>query len=347
MDTPDEYPDVLGDALSYSSQHLAQLGSLVTAAAVVEAQRRAQANTARAARDEQALTALHDQDRAAWQLARAGWAPAHDSRWLAQADLLQAARVWSAAAAYADADPTAASAARKCEERLRALHPYAMAWYDRLRSEGAGAFDAMRQALPLFARVPYARPGDPAGQRRALEYDAASRDADADGGVRLPGAGSDLDLKIEQRGRRIAGRLQARALAERGSALSPDELVTTLGATTTLPSDVIARLAHADSEDLVPTGAEQARADDLDRVSTDFSLPHDIVRSEHLNAAGQDRLMADTAKARASGDRTAAQLAAESFPCTAADAVRVAPAAGRSPVRRMAARNTRRPGHSV
>ena len=36
MDTPDVYPDVLGDALSYSSQRLAQLGSLVTAAAVVE-----------------------------------------------------------------------------------------------------------------------------------------------------------------------------------------------------------------------------------------------------------------------------------------------------------------------
>jgi hypothetical protein len=222
-----------------------------------------------------------------------------------------------------------------------------MAWYDRLRSEGAGAFDAMRQALPLFARAPYARPGNPAGQRRALEHDAAPRDADADGGVRLPGAGSDPDLKVEQRGRRIAGRLQARALADRGYALSPDELLTTLGATTTLPSDVIARLAHADSEDLVATGAEQARADDLDRVSTDFSLPHDIVRSDHPNAANQDRPIADTAKAHASGDRTAAQLAAESFPCTAADAVRVAPAAGRSPVRRMAARNTRRLGHSV
>ena len=201
-------------------------------------------------------------------LARAGWAPAHDSRWLAQACLLQAVRVWRAAAAHADADPTAGSATRKCEERLRALHPYAMAWDDRLRSEGAGAFDAMRQALPPFARAPYARPGDPAGQRRALEHDAAPRDADADGGVRLPGARADLDLKAGQRGRRIAGRLQARALAERGYPLSPDELLTTLGATTTLPSDVIARLAHADSEDAAPAGAQQARADDPRRPPT-------------------------------------------------------------------------------
>ena len=50
MDTSDVYPDVLGDALSYSSQRLAQLGSLVTAGATVEARRRAQATAARAAR---------------------------------------------------------------------------------------------------------------------------------------------------------------------------------------------------------------------------------------------------------------------------------------------------------
>ena len=139
MDTPDVYPDVLGDALSFSSQRAAQLGSLVTAGATVEAQRQARATAARAARDERALSALRDQERAAWQRARAGWAPAHDSRWLAQADLLQAARVRSAAAAYTDADPAAATAGRKSEERLRALNPYAMAWYDRLRGEGAGA----------------------------------------------------------------------------------------------------------------------------------------------------------------------------------------------------------------
>jgi hypothetical protein len=151
MDRSEVYPDVLGEALSFSSQRVAQLGSLVTAGATVQAQRRARATAARAARDERAPSALRDQERAAWQLARAGWAPAHDSRWLAQAGLLQAARVWSAAAAYAEADPAAGSAARKCEERLRVLHPYALAWYDRLRGDGAGAFEAMRQALRAMA----------------------------------------------------------------------------------------------------------------------------------------------------------------------------------------------------
>jgi hypothetical protein len=242
MDAPDVYPDVLGDALSFSSQRAAQLGSLVTAGAAVEAQRRARAAAARAARDERAVSALRDQERAAWQQARAGWAPTHDARWLAQADLLQAARVWSAAAAYADADPAAASAERKCEERLRALHPYAMARYDRLRSEGAGAFDAMRQALPLFARGPHARPGDPATQHRALEFYAASRDSDA---------------------------------------------------------------------------------------------------------VGQERLVADMARVHAADDRTAAQLAAESFPCTVADAVRAAAAVRRSSVRGIAVQNVRQRGHSA
>jgi hypothetical protein len=101
-------------------------------------------------------------------VARAGWAPAYDARWLAQADL-QAARGWGAGVGYADADPEAAGAVRRCEERLRVLHPYAMAWYDRLRGEGAGAVEAMRQAVPLFGRATHMRTGDPAAERRELE----------------------------------------------------------------------------------------------------------------------------------------------------------------------------------
>ena len=184
MDTSDVYPDLFGDALSYSSQRLAQLASLVTAAATVEARRKAQRNAAKTIRSERALRELQDQERAAYELARAGWAAARDPRFLGQADLLQAARAWSAAAAYADADPEAADAVRTCEQRLRVLHPYAMAWYDRLRGEGAAPFDAMREALPLFARAPHARPGDPAAERRGLaapdSLGAASWDSEPD-----------------------------------------------------------------------------------------------------------------------------------------------------------------------
>ena len=192
MDASEVYPDVLGDAVSHSSQRLAQLGSLVTAAATMEVRRRAQASALKAAHGEQELKALREQERIGRQAARAGWAPAYDARWLAQADLLQAAGVWGSAAAYADADPEAAAAVRKCEERLRVLHPYAMAWYDRLRSEGAEAVEAMRQAVPLFGRAPYARPGDPAAERRVLE--APARHDAADGvaaGQDEPGASAD------------------------------------------------------------------------------------------------------------------------------------------------------------
>jgi len=178
MDASEVYPDVLGDAVSHSSQRLAQLGSLITAAATMEIRRRAQASALNAARDEQELKALREQDRVARQTARARWAPAHDARWLGQADLVQAAGVWGAATAYADVDPEAAAAARKCEERLRALHPYAMARYDRLRSEGIMAVEAMRQAVPLFGRAPHTRPGDPAAERHALQAPAGLDAAD-------------------------------------------------------------------------------------------------------------------------------------------------------------------------
>ena len=328
MDTSDVYPDLFGDALSYSSQRMAQLASLVTAAATVEARRKAQRNAAKTIRSERALRELQDQERAAYELARAGWAAARDRRFLAQADLLQAARAWSVAAAYADADPEAADAVRTCEQRLRVLHPYAMAWYDRVRSEGAAPLDAMREALPLFARAPHARPGDPVAERRSLDAPdspgTAAWDSSADDpGVAQAAADSSATRQAEQRGQQIMRELQARALAEHGYALSPDELVTTLGATTTLPGDVIARLARADSQDRAAWSAERTRADDLGSASA-ASVTGGIEHGEYLTAAAQDRLTADTAAAHAAGDRSATRLAAESFPCTAADAVTAA-----------------------
>jgi hypothetical protein len=355
MDTSDIYPDLFGDALSYSSQRMAQLASLVTAAATVEARRKAQRNAAKTIRSERVLRELQDQERAAYELARAGWAPARDRRFLDQADLLQAARAWSAAAAYADADPEAADAVRICEQRLRVLHPYAMAWYDRLRDEGAAPLDAMREALPLFARAPHARPGDPAAERPGLAapngLGTASWDSSADdSGVAQAAADSSATERPEQRGQQIVRELQARAMAERGYALSPDELVTTLGATTTLPGDVIARLARADSRDRIAWGAERTRADDLGSASA-VSLPSGIARGEYLTAAAQDRLTADTAAAHAAGDRSATRLAAENFPYTAADVVAAAANSAIQAAPSAARGNTtvqiRRPGRSA
>src|SRR6266702_3431477 len=230
MDPSDHYADPIGEALSYSSQRAAQLISLAVAAAQVAAHRKALSEARRAARDEHARRALREEQRAIYEQARAGWAPAHHPRWLAQADLLQAARAWGAATAYADADPVAASAMRKSEERLRTLHPYAMGRYDRLRTEGASPLDAMREA---------ALAGPDAGPVAGA----------TDSSLRQPAPDQDPDREAEHRGHQIVLHLQARAHAQRGSELDPAELATALEATTNLPAEVIARLARARSEE--------------------------------------------------------------------------------------------------
>ena len=161
-----------------------------------------------------------------------------------------------------------------------------------------------------------------------------------------PGPRPDLYQDAEQRGQRIAERLQARALAERGSRLSPDELATAMEASTSLPAEVIARLARARSEEDRAARAERARAADLDRAAASHSARQ---HANGLTAAGRDTVIADTAGAHASADRTAAQLAAESFPCTTADGIRAA-VNGRlqqpapSPARTAAVQNAPRPG---
>src|SRR5205823_897426 len=85
--------------------------------------------------------------------------------------LIDTAQAWGAAMPYADRavpwyEPAAATAQRKCEERLRDLHPHAMARYDRLRAEGMSPADAMRGAAPLFARPArvYDPPHTPRGE---------------------------------------------------------------------------------------------------------------------------------------------------------------------------------------
>ena len=350
MDPSGHYPEPFSDAASYSSQRATQLVSLVAAAAEV----RMRLNTARAARqarrDQQAQHQLEEQERAARANARAGWAPAHDARWLGQADLFQAARTWGAAVPWAGSDPVAASAMRKSEERLRTLHPFAMARYDRLRAEGAEPLGAMREASPLFGYHPHARPAD----HRPVPGIEAAADATpepevADGTLPGPEPEPDPYQDAEHRGQRIAERLQARALYERGAELTRDELAIALEQTTSLPLEVIARLARARSEESTAESAERARAADLGHASAATAARE---RGGNLAAARHDTRAADTARTHAASDRrTAAQLAAESFPHTAADGIRAAvtgrlqqPAA--SPARIATATNARRPSLS-
>jgi hypothetical protein len=348
MDPSSHYPEPLGEAASYSSQRVTQLVSLVAAAAEVR-MRLGAARLARQARqDQQAQRQMEEQERTARANARTGWAPAHDARWLAQAGLLQAARTWGAAVPWAGTDPAAESAMRKSEERLRTLHPFAMARYDRLRSEGADPLDAMRQATPLFDYHPNARP---AGHRPVPGIQAPAGAAPepevTDGTLLAPEPDPRQDA--EHRGQRIAERLQAQARSERGTGLTTEELAVALEQTTSLPPEVIARLARARNEESAAEDGERARAADLGHAS---AAPIARERSGDLTAARHDTQAADTAGTHAASDRrTAAQLAAESFPRTAADGIRAA-VTGRlqqpapSPARAATAANTKRPALS-
>jgi hypothetical protein len=160
MDTS-THPDPFTDAIGQGLHRAMQVGSCaVTAAQVYVHLKRTQAR-ANGERDDRARRALGAQIRAERDAARTGWAPALDSRWLSKADLFQAAQAWGAAMPYADRavpwyEPAAATAMRKSEERLRDLHPDAMAHYDKLRADGMSPADAMNEAAPLFARTPRA-----------------------------------------------------------------------------------------------------------------------------------------------------------------------------------------------
>jgi hypothetical protein len=347
FDPSDRHADPFGEALSHSSQHAAQMVSLLAAATEVAMRRRALHHARQTALQEQDRLMIQAKERALRAQFRARWAPALDPRFPAQADLLQAGRAWGAAAPWADTDPEAATALRRAEERLRTLHPYAMTQYDRLCSEGASPLDAMRGSVHLFLREPHARPGQPAPARAAVDAGLAGAGPTPtpgdDGGPGQPASGLDPHREAERRGRGIAERLQARAVQDRGAALSPGELATALEASTSLPGETIARIARAEAEERLAAAAERARAADLGHAAAE---PSPRVQAGDLKAARRDTLAADTAGAHASADRTAAQLAAESFPCTAADGIRAAASGQLQPTQSAghttAVQNTRR-----
>jgi hypothetical protein len=293
---PAHYTEPLEEALSQASQRVAQFASLTGAMAQVIWQRKALHDARQAARDdERAVRIIDQQERLIQRQARLGWAPAHDPQWLAHADLLQTGRAWASAASYADTGPAAASALRKCEDRLHTLHPYAMARYDRLRDDGASPLDAMRETVPLFGRAPHVRPGDPAPFRHAvgvgsgMDATQSAHPALADPTELMPTDNS-AD-RAEQRGRQIIERLQSSARTVGRADLGPDELAMILEAATNLPEDMIGRLTRNAPGESQP-GREEVRA------------------------------------AAAASGRSAAQLAAESFPHTAADAIGAASTPG-------------------
>ena len=296
--TAENHPDPFQDAIGNGVQRAVQVTSCaVTAAQVYLHQQRAQA-MATAERDERARRALTAQMRADREAARAAWAPALSTDWLRAADLLQTARIWGAAMPYADRsvpwyEPAAATAMRKCEERLHELHPYAMARYDRLRQDGNAPADAMRDAAPFFANAPraYDRPYVPrpalfAGNGESPTWTAPAPDPFEQTGVTVTEA-------LELRGRQIVAALQERARVQRRGPLGEAEQRTVLETITNLPHDLIDRIVNP-APGAVPGAAAAAntgttRPDPPDRPwEHDFPIPiQDVVAHSANPTPGQ------------------------------------------------------------
>jgi hypothetical protein len=270
---PGPHPDPLAEALAGGPQKVAQIASLATAMSQVLIQQLAIREARKAISDEQALRVLAVQERQITQQIRAAWAPAHDRKWLADADLLQTARVWAAAVAHADTDPTAAVAQRKCEDRLRRLHPYAMAFYDRIRGDGTAALDAMRRAAPMFSREPHVRVGDPVPARQSLTVNGTTEVVQPDARAIESGGSmdhSDEAERVEYRARHVAQRLQARVQASGRPPLGRDELIIVLESVTNLPESTIEVIAdEAAGTGRAPNGPAQQAASNFPRKATD------------------------------------------------------------------------------
>ena len=362
---PGHQTNPLEEALSHGSRRVAELASLTGAMAQVVLQRRALRNVRKAAGDRAATRILDGQERLIHQQARLSWEPAHDPQWLGKADLPEAGRAWGSAASHADTDPAAASAMRKTEDRLRTLHPYAMSQYDRLRADGMSPLDAMRKTAPFFGYSPSAHVGDPPPARPALAAATASATQDPDpaadhaaGKAAEPDPGPDAAQQAESRGRQIVTRLQAAARASGRPELGADELAMVLEATTNFPAEMIDKLAGQDvaeglarSEERKATDAERARAANLDGAIDLAATTAVDERTTALTGAQRDAGTADSARAHAGAERSAAQLAALSFPHSAADAVQTVATAQarrspRTPARTAKPEVARRQGQS-
>jgi len=305
------HPDPFREATTHGLQRVMQVASFAgTAAQVYVYHQQTQARAA-ADKDERARRALQAQIRAERDAARAGWSPALDPQWLRNADLHDTAQAWGAAMPYADRnapwyEPTAAAAMRKSEERLRDLHPFAMARYDRLRTDGLGPAEAMRETATLFALSPRAR----AWPFAPLPVLDAGTSADTGRAADPSALGSEpIDLRgseaLESRGTSIATALQQRARAGGREPLGLHELRTVLETVTSLPPDIIDRVirlapvdGRARSEPDGAAAPDRARPADIDEVTDKTAAPALDERSANVTGA-RTTAAASAAAARA------------------------------------------------
>lgn len=235
----DQHPDPIAAGFSHGGERMIQILAMASALRQGYAQRAARLRAAELAQDTAAERAESTAQQAAFAQARAQWVRAHDRNWLQQAGLLHVAEAWGAAVPYAADSSSAAAAIRKCEKRLRDLHPHAMTHYDRARADGMEPLDAMRKAAPFFTRDPDVRTGQPATARPELTKGSGAEWAAT---IYGPNRSDWENARQEQRAHHLANQLSNR-LRGHGREPNSDELRTALETATNLPNEVISKVA--------------------------------------------------------------------------------------------------------
>jgi len=246
---PEQHSEPIAEGLTHTGQRLTQFIALAVIGGQAYQRRLQRVQHAQRTQHLEAHRRAELARRAFFEQARSRWAPVHDPKWLQQADLLQVARAWSAAIPYSTAHRAAAIAVDKCEERLRRLHPHGMGHYDRFRNQGLSRLEAMREAIPFFARDPNVRTGEPAGDRHPLPEGTGTRWVDSG---HSPGLHEQRARRQEQQALKLINELQTQSSQD----LSPEDLRLALEVATNLPHHIIAQAVREATRATDPSASE-------------------------------------------------------------------------------------------
>ena len=207
----DDHTEPTTDALARAAQALAVTVSIGEALARLHAQRTHE----RAAAADRAAAAAGTEQALHREQARLVWAPTLDDRHLVRMAATELLHARDHARGYQHADPTARVAVDRIEQRLRDVHPEAMALYDTAIRDGLGADHALRQALPHFRGEFGLDPADtPLHYRLADGADHSAETANRAGDPTTP------HVDEATTGQRQAAQLTAGSAAERARALT-------------------------------------------------------------------------------------------------------------------------------
>lgn len=295
----DRHPDPIAEGLTQGAQRFVQVVAIAAALHQVTAQRTARLTAAREARNRAAEELAQREIKALFEEARAQWAPAHDREWLNQADLLQTGQAWAAALPYAEAHKAAASAIRKCENRMRHLHPHAMGHYDRARANGLSPQEAMTTAAPFFTRDPNVHEGAPATTPALAPGQGAHWAATEHG----PSRKEWEEALQERRADQIIQQLQDKLSTAGRPPMAADELRTVLDTTTNLPDHLVTKAVQP----YIRPTAEAAPGAVGPRTAPDISadnFPHPISEAMQMSADRPAQQPANRRPAQQTTNRT-------------------------------------------